>query len=193
MDTAVKLFAAKGYHATSIQDIADALGIAKGALYFYFKSKEDLLVQIITHYLNIFQDEFVSIMEDETRDARQRLAKQIILKSERLSDNRDFIEMFIKEKFEVNEDIRTLLHELNVTILRATERCVIALYGEEIRPYASDAAILFNAIVDGYLGTAYMQQSELDYTELSDYLIARLDDMVAGLLRSRPRPIISHI
>lgn len=43
---AARLFATKGYHATRVQDIADELGMLKGSLYYYFSSKEDLLVKI---------------------------------------------------------------------------------------------------------------------------------------------------
>ncbi len=43
---AARLFAEKGYHATRIQDIAEELGMLKGSLYYYFNSKEDLLVKI---------------------------------------------------------------------------------------------------------------------------------------------------
>jgi AcrR family transcriptional regulator len=39
----MKLFLKKGYHGTSINDIAHATGLTKGALYFHFKSKEHLL------------------------------------------------------------------------------------------------------------------------------------------------------
>jgi AcrR family transcriptional regulator len=46
MDTAVKLFAKKGYHATSISDISEAVGLGRGALYYYIQSKEDLLWEI---------------------------------------------------------------------------------------------------------------------------------------------------
>jgi AcrR family transcriptional regulator len=44
--TAAKLFATRGYHATRMQDIADELGMLKGSLYYYFDSKEDLIVKI---------------------------------------------------------------------------------------------------------------------------------------------------
>jgi len=43
---AVDLFWEKGYAATSVQDVADALGMLKGSLYYYIKSKEDLLKKI---------------------------------------------------------------------------------------------------------------------------------------------------
>lgn len=46
-DTAAHLFAERGYHATRIQDIADALDMNKGSLYYYFSSKEALLIQIV--------------------------------------------------------------------------------------------------------------------------------------------------
>ena len=46
LDAAMKLFAQEGFHATSISAIAKEVGIAKGLLYNYFESKEDLLTEI---------------------------------------------------------------------------------------------------------------------------------------------------
>jgi AcrR family transcriptional regulator len=43
---ALRLFREKGYHATSMQDIAAAVGLYKGSLYHYIGAKEDLLVQV---------------------------------------------------------------------------------------------------------------------------------------------------
>lgn len=45
--TAARIFHEKGYDATSIQDIADAVGILKGSLYYYIDTKEDLLFEVI--------------------------------------------------------------------------------------------------------------------------------------------------
>src|SRR5258708_310262 len=47
LDAAAKLFAEKGYEATSIGDIAEAVGLLKGSLYYYAPSKEELLFWII--------------------------------------------------------------------------------------------------------------------------------------------------
>jgi len=46
IDAAEKLFARKGYAATSVQDILDALGVAKGGFYHYFKTKMELLTEV---------------------------------------------------------------------------------------------------------------------------------------------------
>ncbi|MDF0531212.1 TetR/AcrR family transcriptional regulator [Tsukamurella sp. 8F] len=47
LDSATDLFAVKGYDATSLQDIADAVGVSRPALYHYISSKEDLLVMLV--------------------------------------------------------------------------------------------------------------------------------------------------
>lgn len=46
IDAAEKLFAEKGYAATSVQDILDALGISKGGFYHYFDTKMELLTEV---------------------------------------------------------------------------------------------------------------------------------------------------
>ncbi|HEY3716467.1 MAG TPA: TetR/AcrR family transcriptional regulator [Jatrophihabitantaceae bacterium] len=51
LETSAKIFAAKGYAATSLQDIAEELQILKGSLYYYIDSKEDLLYEVIRDVL----------------------------------------------------------------------------------------------------------------------------------------------
>ena len=48
IEVAAHMFAEKGYDATSVQDIADDLGILKGSLYHYIDSKDDLLWAVIS-------------------------------------------------------------------------------------------------------------------------------------------------
>lgn len=46
LDIAAELFLAKGYDAATMQELADLSGLHKSSLYYYFKSKEDLLKQL---------------------------------------------------------------------------------------------------------------------------------------------------
>ncbi len=59
--SAAKLFSEKGYEGTSTEEIARRAGLTKGALYFHFKSKEDMLFAL------------VSSMEDRHREAFEQL------------------------------------------------------------------------------------------------------------------------
>lgn len=47
IDVATALFRANGYHATSLDDIANEIGFTKPAIYYYFKGKEDILFAIV--------------------------------------------------------------------------------------------------------------------------------------------------
>jgi AcrR family transcriptional regulator len=44
VDIAARVFARKGYHATSVDDLVEATGLKRGGLYHYISSKEDLLI-----------------------------------------------------------------------------------------------------------------------------------------------------
>jgi AcrR family transcriptional regulator len=53
-DAAARLFAAKGYTGTSVREIVEAAGVTKPTLYYYFKNKEDLYLQLIDMTMGIF-------------------------------------------------------------------------------------------------------------------------------------------
>lgn len=46
LDVAERLFWEKGFHAASMEDVADAIGLTKPAIYHYFRSKDDILLEI---------------------------------------------------------------------------------------------------------------------------------------------------
>jgi AcrR family transcriptional regulator len=56
LNQAIRIFLEKGYHGTSIDDITRAAKLTKGALYWHFKNKEDLLKRIIEEYEKHFLD-----------------------------------------------------------------------------------------------------------------------------------------
>jgi AcrR family transcriptional regulator len=47
LDAALNVFAEKGYDGASLQDIAERIGILKGSVYYYYKSKEDILFDVV--------------------------------------------------------------------------------------------------------------------------------------------------
>lgn len=54
LDAAEPLFSANGYRKTTISDIAQELGVAQGMLYYYFKSKDEILEALINRGLSAF-------------------------------------------------------------------------------------------------------------------------------------------
>jgi TetR/AcrR family transcriptional regulator, cholesterol catabolism regulator len=56
LETAARLICEQGYEAASVQDIADACGLTKAGLYYYIRSKEDLLLEIMNYGMDIFEE-----------------------------------------------------------------------------------------------------------------------------------------
>lgn len=50
IDAAARVFARQGFHGASLDEIADAAGFSKGAIYSNFDSKEDLFLQVLDHH-----------------------------------------------------------------------------------------------------------------------------------------------
>ncbi|MBP3749081.1 MAG: TetR family transcriptional regulator [Ruminobacter sp.] len=46
MDVAKQLFCEKGYEKTNLSDIADVVGVTRGAIYWYFQNKDDLFIEL---------------------------------------------------------------------------------------------------------------------------------------------------
>ncbi|MGW5106157.1 TetR/AcrR family transcriptional regulator [Nocardia sp. NPDC004123] len=74
LDAAIELIRQKGIDATSLQDIADAVGIKKGSLTTYFTSKEELVELIQARFTEIAEQELdkIALRAELTPDARLR-------------------------------------------------------------------------------------------------------------------------
>lgn len=65
LQAAYEVFSKKGFHNASVSDIAHEAGIAKGSIYDYFHSKDDLFLSLLDFVLAEFFEEFVSPPEIE--------------------------------------------------------------------------------------------------------------------------------
>ncbi len=69
---AARIFSERGFHATSINEIAEAVQLTKAGLYYYIKGKGDLLFRIMDHAMETIEEQVVSAAEKET-DPERRL------------------------------------------------------------------------------------------------------------------------
>lgn len=77
MTAAGELFHEKGYLNTTTQDIIKKVGISRGLLYYHFKSKEDILYQIVEGYLQPLIKRFENITQNEKLDPIEKVIEFI--------------------------------------------------------------------------------------------------------------------
>ncbi|MGB4778327.1 TetR/AcrR family transcriptional regulator [Microbacterium sp.] len=76
LDTARGLFFTRGYAATSLQDIADEMGVVKANVYYYFRTKESIVGELLTERIR----ELEALLDDVARvdDAQERAERLIV-------------------------------------------------------------------------------------------------------------------
>jgi AcrR family transcriptional regulator len=70
-ELALELFAEQGYEQTSLREIAERLGVTKAALYYYYKSKEDIVRDLVEDYMAQI-DQLIAWGKDQPRSAETR-------------------------------------------------------------------------------------------------------------------------
>lgn len=108
--SAVRLFQQKGYHATSMQDIADAVGLQKGSLYHYISSKEDLLVDIFNDALAQYNARLSEIAAMDT-PVRERLERAIRYHVEGIAENLGVLTIFLRESYALTPEQQSKVSE----------------------------------------------------------------------------------
>ena len=78
LDTAEKLFHVKGYDACTVNDILQAIGIAKGTFYHYFTSKEEVLDSIVLRHTEIIVGRAHAILADDTIGPQEKLMRSFM-------------------------------------------------------------------------------------------------------------------
>ena len=92
---AARLFAQKGYHGTSIGEIAEALGVQKGSLYAHIQSKQDLLYETMVEGARAFHAGLDAIPEELPATEKIRLALRSHLRV--VADQLDVATVFVQE------------------------------------------------------------------------------------------------
>ena len=92
---AAKLFAERGYHGTSIGDLAAAMGVQKGSLYAHIASKQDLLYETMRDGADAFHGSLDAIPDDlsPTEKIRHALRAHLRVVSQQL----DVATVFVRE------------------------------------------------------------------------------------------------
>ena len=111
LDAARKIFAKKGFADATMDEIAAACGLAKGTLYLYFKSKQDVYLRTLQHGTAELLERVTTNMQG-VAGVRAKLRTMIATRVEHAEDNRDFFKIYLTEFINVthpawsNKDLR---------------------------------------------------------------------------------------
>lgn len=103
IDVAAQVFAKRGYHATTIDDLVEATQLQRGGLYHYIGSKKDLLLSIHERFIQPLLEETSAIVSDDTAaDVKLRRAAHVLMRT--INDYRDQVTVFLHEWRVIEDD-----------------------------------------------------------------------------------------
>ena len=175
---AARLFAEKGYHGTSVGDLAEALGVQKGSLYAHIASKEDLLFDTLMEGAAAFHAALDAIPDDAVPVAKIRLALRGHLRV--VAEQLDVATVFVQEWRYLEDERR----EQFVSERRRYEERVRALFREgrergELRTDLDDGAAALLVLSAANWAYTWLSAGR-DTDALADSFAAILVDGIRG-------------
>lgn len=169
---AAREFAARGYHATSIEDLLAATGLTRGGLYHYIDGKADLLIAVQRELLEPLLE---SVRAIEAPDPERRLRAVVREWVRHVETHRDHMVVFAAERRLVESDPRW-------AEIREQREAFEALLGEILEGDSLTRLALLGMV--NHMPSWYDPDGRLTAEEIADGFV----DLVLSGARSRPAP-----
>ena len=154
IDTAERLFIAQGYDQTSVSDITKEINVSQGAFYYYFDSKEDILVAAMEKQIALMESDFIRIANNSDLDEAAKL--------------NSMINSFLSVSASGKKIIGYIHQAKNATLHKKLMR---------VRPFAKIAPVMADVIVQGCKNDRFHVERPLETSYLLLVLIASTNHM----------------
>lgn len=107
LQSAKELFSKKGYYETKVSDIVEKSGVAQGTFYIYFKSKEEIFLELVKSlHLDLMErlEKYIKI-EKDCQSLIKDFVKEFLTE---VYNNREIAEIFFSQLFGLNQEFKKL-------------------------------------------------------------------------------------
>jgi AcrR family transcriptional regulator len=163
---ALKIFSEEGYHQATMEKIAALSGVAKGTVYTYFKSKEDLLDQLLEEYYQEIVGRISAICSKET-DILQQIRELIVFWVHFIEDNPLVYRLIQSEAIFQRPGGKTMFYDYIVSHLPMLKERIVALNREHRLKTTSFYPTFYGALgfIDGVAQRWFRCQMEYPLTD----------------------------
>jgi AcrR family transcriptional regulator len=183
IDAAVRLLAKGDYHSTSVQDIVNLAGVAKGSFYLHFRSKEDLLLSIYEYFFETFQSMLDELSNRVQQSPKERIIEAFRMQWAMVTGHLDMLSLHIKNSavFQT-EQAQRLVRSGSMRILGWFEHEIIAHFGTKAQSCAMECAVMISGLFKEYLFMHLFLGVRLQEEAVGEALFERLEALVAGFV-----------
>lgn len=168
LQAAAQIFRHKGYHAASMRDIAEAVELQKPSLYHHVSSKQEILLSILDHALDLLIADLTPIVETD-QPAPEKLRRAIHAYVQRLTGEADLAAVLLLEHRSLERDARQQ-HVLRRDRFEALWRRILdeGVEAGAFRPVDIAVTVFAMLGVQNWMITWYRTDGRLSSEELAD-------------------------
>jgi AcrR family transcriptional regulator len=172
--SATHLFAERGYRAVTIDDIATNLGYTKSVIYYYFKSKNEILWQIITRIFESYYGKIIA-ERDKNLPPDQALARMVRQHALSVMEYPEWTSIFNREETELDptqkRQIRRMKREYDAVFEAVYEAGVAQGLFRKMPPHVAIGGAMGMC---NWLYVWYDEKGPLSAVEIADYFASLL-------------------
>lgn len=106
LEAAARIFSEKGFHATSMNDIAEAVNLQKASLYYHFENKQEILITLLDHALDLINARLETVISQPI-SPEEKLRKAIITYIQTIAENQSLAAVLLLEIRSLDPDLKT--------------------------------------------------------------------------------------
>ncbi|SHK42967.1 transcriptional regulator, TetR family [Clostridium cavendishii DSM 21758] len=182
------LFIRKGFHFTSMQEIADSCEIAKGTLYKFFPSKDELFIEVFN---DCFEQFFNEMKFDNGNTPLDRLSQEIAYQISYFVKNSFMIIDYRDVAIQANPKFTHVLNEGRARLLAWHERCLITAYGDIIEPYLGELLIFLRGIIKSYQFFFLESTVNVSINDVAIFIVQQIGAVISNLIETKHIPLIN--
>jgi len=197
-EQATRLFAQRGYSGTSFQDIADAVGLTRPALYHYVKSKDELLAKLVAEITVVAATDIAAIAQRDELSATERLRSLVRHMVRQQGEQGEPFRLLLRSEADLPESIADSYAANRRAVLRSITRVIeegVAL--GEFRSVTPTTAAFGTLGVVNWVAWWYHPGSSQDLeaisTELAEYAVNALAAEAGRLMSTTPLDVLRSV
>lgn len=173
MEKALELFASQGFDATTVQQITEFCGISKGAFYLSFKSKDELILSIVDHFMMQFSSDIDHIV----RNSNGTLLYDFYFATfQSFQKHSDFAKLLMKEQsHSINKELFQKMRYYDSLMDKTILNMIETLYGEKIKKTKFDLVYCIKGFMHIYSQLFLCKDIPLDLDLLSRSLVEKTE------------------
>jgi AcrR family transcriptional regulator len=105
LEAAARIFSEKGYHATSMQDIAEAVNLQKASLYYHFSSKQEILIAILDLALDLINTRLELVLS-QSLSPGDKLRQAMVSYLQTIAENQNLSAVLLLELRSLDPEIK---------------------------------------------------------------------------------------